>query len=264
MRAGPRDSADTREHLRDGVDTVWVAGGDGTVAQVATALVDTPVPIGILPTGTVNVVAVECGIPSHPFRALQALSRAPAQRIFRTWAVGERAVLLGVGVEFEARAIGNVHPLLKDWLGFWAVGGQGVAEWLRYEFPLLRVCGKDARGVPFETCATQVLVTNPRRYAGPHVVAPRANPADDHLEVVLFRGASRQRLARFWAGVELPGTLHLRVPGVSVVRARSLRIAAADAEPIRTHVNGDAVEHTPVSVRPWGAVRLLVPAASDR
>ncbi|HEV2148516.1 MAG TPA: diacylglycerol kinase family protein [Longimicrobiaceae bacterium] len=246
-----------RQGLAPEVEAVWVCGGDGTVAQAATALVDTDVPLGILPSGTVNVIALECGIRGGPLAAVEALARARASRRFRTWSVSGRAVLLGVGVGFEARAIGNVGTALKDWLGLLAVGGQGVAEWARYEFPLLRATGVDHHGNRFDLGATQVLVTNPPHYAGHHTVAPGADPADALLDVVLFRGASRLAMAGFWMGIELPGALHLRVPGTATLRARRLRVESADGRAVEAHVNGDAVEATPVSIEPWGTVRLL-------
>jgi diacylglycerol kinase (ATP) len=246
-----------RRHLAPDVEAVWACGGDGTVAQAATALVDTGVPLGILPSGTVNVIALECGVRGGPLAAVDALARTRTTRRFRTWATGGRAVLLGVGVGFEARAIGHVSPALKDWLGLAAVGAQGVAEWARYEFPLLHARGEDDRGNPFDLGATQVLVTSPRHYAGHHTVAPDADPGDPFLDVVLFRSESRRLLAEFWLGIELPGALHLRVPGAATLRARRLRVESADGRAVEAHVNGDPVEGTPLSVEPWGAVRLL-------
>jgi diacylglycerol kinase family enzyme len=248
-----------RENLAGDVEAVWACGGDGTVAQAAAALVGTEVPVGILPHGTVNVLALECGVPRDPLRAVDALARLPGARRFQAWKSGARAVLLGAGVGFEARAIGNVGTQAKIWLGFLAVGAQGVAEWARYEFPQLRVSGVDHHGNHFDLSATQVLATNPRRYAGHFPVAPDADPEDALLDVVLFRGDSRVRMAGFWLGVELPGALHLRVPGAAVLRARHLRVEAGDGRAVEAHVNGDAVATTPLTVEPWGRVRLLSP-----
>jgi diacylglycerol kinase family enzyme len=205
-----------REHLAGDVEAVWACGGDGTVAQAAAALVGTEVPVGILPHGTVNVLALECGVPRDPLRAVEALAGLPGARRFQAWKSGARAVLL-------------------------------------------RVSGVDHHGNHFDLSATQVLATNPRRYAGRFPVAPDADPEDALLDVVLFRGDSRVRMAGFWLGVELPGALHLRVPGAAVLRARHLRVEAADGRAVEAHLNGDAVATTPLSVEPWGKVRLLAP-----
>ena len=248
-----------RAHLAPDVEAVWACGGDGTVGQVVTGLVDTAVPVGILPSGTVNVVAREIGIPSSVPRAAAALARSSRTRSFRAWRVNGRAVVLGIGVGFDARAMGRVRPGTKAALGLMGIAARGVWEWARYDFPRLRVTGEDDRGRALDVDATQVLATVPRHFAGHHVLAPAADPADGCIDLVLFQGASRVRLAAFWLGVELPGTAQLRVPGVETIRARRVRVAAGDGRGEDVHVNGDVVDRTPVDIEPWNTVRFIAP-----
>jgi diacylglycerol kinase family enzyme len=247
-----------RDHLTPDVEAVWVCGGDGTMGQAAAALVGSEVPLGILPTGTVNVVAAECGIPNGVGPALDALTARPGRRAFMAWRVGERAVMLGLGVGFEARVMERVSLRTKRALGFAAIGARGTLEWARYDFPALRVTGEDGDGRPFDLPATQALATLTKRFAGPHVVAPDADPEDGCIDLVLFSGRSRVRMAGFWLGIQFPGTAHLRIPGVCTLRARRLRITSE--RPVIAHINGDAVEHTPFNAEPWGPVQLLIPS----
>ena len=245
------------EHLSPGIESVWACGGDGTVCQAATALVDTGVPLGILPVGTVNVIARECGVPGRWRRAARELARTRRTRPFRAWRVGRRAALLGIGVGYEARVIAAAEGAPKHWLGPAAVGASGVRELARYDFPPLRATGEDQHGRPFDLAATQVLASVTRVYAGRFVAAPDADPEDGCIDVIVSEGRSRVRLAAFWAGVEVPGTLHLRVPGVRTLRARRLRVAAEDGRAVEVHVNGDPVDATPVEVEPWGRVQVM-------
>jgi diacylglycerol kinase family enzyme len=61
---GGRNAADlAREAVQQGYSTVVASGGDGTVSGVASALVDTNVSLGVLPTGTLNHFAKDLQIP---------------------------------------------------------------------------------------------------------------------------------------------------------------------------------------------------------
>jgi diacylglycerol kinase (ATP) len=248
-----------RAHRTADVEVVWACGGDGTLAQAATALVDTEVPLGIIPVGTVNVIAREIGIPRGAGSAIAAVADAKRCRTFRAWRANGRAVLLGAGVGFDARAMGRVNPKVKTSLGLIGIGARGVWEWARYDFPALRLTGEDEHGKPVEREVTQVLATVPRHFAGSHVLVPEADPADPLIDLVLFHGRSHARLAAFWLGVEMPGTAQLRVPGVEVLRVRRLSVAALDGRAEPTHVNGDVCDATPIDIEPWGRVRLLAP-----
>ena len=51
------------EAVRSGVDAVVAGGGDGTIRAVAAHLAGGPIPLGVLPVGTLNHFARDLGIP---------------------------------------------------------------------------------------------------------------------------------------------------------------------------------------------------------
>jgi len=51
------------EAVRSGVDAVVAGGGDGTIRTVAACLAGGPIPLGVLPVGTLNHFARDLGIP---------------------------------------------------------------------------------------------------------------------------------------------------------------------------------------------------------
>ena len=56
-------SAIVRQAIEHGCCRVVAAGGDGTVAAVASVVAEYPVPLAVLPVGTANLLAREMGIP---------------------------------------------------------------------------------------------------------------------------------------------------------------------------------------------------------
>ena len=63
------------------VDGVIVAGGDGTMSAAAEALVQTGLPLGILPSGTANDLARTLAIPEDPRKAAEIIAAGHTRRI---------------------------------------------------------------------------------------------------------------------------------------------------------------------------------------
>ncbi len=75
----PRPDAPLPERLEaaatmPGIDAVAVAGGDGTLACAAQALTGRQVPLGILPLGTMNLLAKDLGLPLDLDAAIAVLA----------------------------------------------------------------------------------------------------------------------------------------------------------------------------------------------
>lgn len=78
---GPEDiGAEIRSALaRD--TPIIVGGGDGTVRSAAAQMISTGVPLGVLPLGTMNLLARDLGIPLDVDEALQTLAAADVSRM---------------------------------------------------------------------------------------------------------------------------------------------------------------------------------------
>ena len=78
---GSQLTAAARFAAQTDCDAVVGAGGDGTLNAVASALVDTPKPLGVLPCGTLNHFAQELGIPPDVPAAARVIAAGHIRRI---------------------------------------------------------------------------------------------------------------------------------------------------------------------------------------
>lgn len=240
-------------------DVIVVAGGDGTVAEAAAALIGTMIPLAILPYGTANVLAREYGagawaryaercIPSRKTRALTA------------WRAEGRVCFMWMGVGLDARMMKGANSLLKRRLGRLGIAVTAVRDFWHYDFPALSVEGIDGNGGAFAHSATYVVACNIRRYGGEVLLAPEADPEDELVDLVIFTGRTRGALARLLFHLATRRSARPEVKDVVRVRARSVMVRAVGEAPVEVQVDGEVAGTTPAGVGPVvGRVRIVVP-----
>lgn len=240
--------------LRPGeVDRVLVAGGDGTLNEVANGL-ESPLPVGLIPLGTVNVLARELGIPvDDPIAACRLFQEGRVRPIDLGWCSGRRFVLMA-GIGFDAEAVREVSPSVKDLIGAPAYVISGLKALIqmprpiryRLDFPGKR---KRARGM-------MLVIANARSYAGFLEIAPAAAIDDGWLDLCLFRERSK------WEFLRRVALALLRRPifdsRVAWYRAREVRVETRPAAAVQ--LDGDYFGTTPVEVRVLpAAFRVVCP-----
>jgi diacylglycerol kinase (ATP) len=98
----------TRRAVKDGRDVVVAVGGDGAVLQVATVLADTTVALGIIPTGTGNLLAGNLRIPKGREQAVATVLTGRPRRIDigRVEVDGKkRAFTVACGIGYDAKVM---------------------------------------------------------------------------------------------------------------------------------------------------------------
>jgi diacylglycerol kinase (ATP) len=98
---GDKPGEIVRARLQEGFDLVVAAGGDGTVSDVIDGLVGSSVPLGIIPTGTGNLIARELGIPTEVQEAIELIAGVHRSRYIDAMRIGVVAVD-GVAHEYHA------------------------------------------------------------------------------------------------------------------------------------------------------------------
>jgi diacylglycerol kinase (ATP) len=208
--------------LAQEADIIVAVGGDGTVNEVVNGMSGSSARLGIVPAGTVNVLALELGIPFQVERACEVIAAGNTRSMDLGWA-NDRKFILMMGAGIDALTIRNIDPRAKKRfreLAFLSTGlRQGFAR--PPQVFLVRVNGEEHR-------VTFLVAGNSRYYGGRFGITTDADPTDGLLDVLMFKGTSVASLSVFWLGV--PTGLHLHNRDVTYVRADSVEVLPLDEE----------------------------------
>jgi YegS/Rv2252/BmrU family lipid kinase len=224
-----------RQAVDEGCDVVFVAGGDGTVMAVATALAGTGVPLAILPTGTGNLLARNLDLPFTDEEACLRIGLTGRTRPIDVGAVEGRKFVVMAGLGFDAAMMRDAPEGLKKRVG-WPAYVVSATKHLRGRG--IRVTLTLDDGEPLHRRVRTVVVGNVGRLQGNFPLLPDAVPDDGVLDVVVI--ATRNILD--WARVGTRVMRRADVPDRRIERftAKHVLIEASHSQP--RQLDGDVIE----------------------
>lgn len=239
----------------EGYDRILAAGGDGTINRVVSALAETEVPLGIIPIGTVNVLARELGIPLDPVKALQIGLGDRIRSVDLGTANGQYFALMA-GMGFDAKVVSEIVPRLKELFGSLAYVTAGLQTLARYKCSqfYLTFEGRTIR-VP----AWMLVVCNAGYYTYQLSIASGARMDDGLLDVIVFGEQNAlDRLTQI--GAVFIGQ-HVKHPNIRYFQTAALSVSAEP--PVRLQLDGDTVGVSPVEIDiRRRALRVMAPEVS--
>ncbi len=243
------------------VDALVAVGGDGTINEVANGFPAQPhPPLGIIPSGTANVLAKEIRLPRRP----AALADVIASGREIAWdegriRPGDRRFLLFVSAGFDAQVVHEFHRQRDGRIRMSDYVAWGVRTYLGCAIPKIRV---DLDGRREAEEAAWVVVSNVRSYGGPIVLTPGAKFDDGWFEVMIQRRRHKADTAHLFGASLLAWAFGIdaRPADVTLHKARKVRLASADGRSIPLQVDGDPGGFLPVEleIEP-GGFRILGP-----
>jgi diacylglycerol kinase (ATP) len=220
-------SADlARRAIEQGYEVCIVAGGDGTVAPAAAALLDSSVVLGILPFGSVMNIANGLGIPLEPVKAAEVIAR---RRVIHADAgqVRDKIFFETAGIGLDAEMFGAARLAER---GDWRRALRRVSRWLTHKSFRVAI---DVDGREDRQRALQIYVMNSPYYGWSLELLQRVSMTDGLLDVAIFprigRWALLASLIAVWRGGKLP---------VRPLAYRGVRIAIASDDPVGVHADG--------------------------
>ncbi|HJE50656.1 MAG TPA: NAD(+)/NADH kinase [Tessaracoccus flavescens] len=263
-----------RAALAAGVDLVLVVGGDGTVRSVLGSLVGSSVPVGLVPSGTGNLLARNLRIPLTKRRAVRyAVDGAARPLDLLRWSAdggrsGVAAVMVGLGA--DAAVLADTNETVKKWTGqaAYVVAGRRHIRAIpvptqvavedgqtgRAELRDVEVAEEGSGVERLVRDASLVEIGNVGSLMAGVTLLPSADPTDGRLDVLVASPLNGRDVGRMIAGVLLQ-----RSRDRLLDRRSGTAVAVECERPVLCQVDGDvigAVSRLRVEVLP-GAVQVV-------
>jgi diacylglycerol kinase (ATP) len=244
----------TRHAVEEGFGCIVAAGGDGTVNQVVNGIAGSNVALGILPIGTVNVFAMELGLPSNDIQLCRDVIEAGKIRLVDLPSANEKYFVQLGGVGLDAQAVKETSLAFKRSLGP-----------LSYLISAAQIAARQPPNLFIESenasmCeGSFVLIGNGRFYGGPFPFFKQAVIDDGLLDVVVFKRLGYLEIIKYLHDVVFSSDI--RAPEIEYFQARHLRVTSKEDVPLE--LDGELAGNCPVDFQMHEkALRVLAPPAS--
>jgi YegS/Rv2252/BmrU family lipid kinase len=241
---------------RDRVDCVIFGGGDGTVNAAIAGLLETQLPLGVLPLGTANNLARTLGIPTSLQEACKTLAQSTIKSIDLGWVNGHYFLnVAGMGISADINQ--QVEKNLKRQ---WGV--------IAYALTALRVMSQYRRfqaeircnGQSISVKTFQITICNGRHYGSGLTVATDAAIDDQRLDLCSME------IRHWWEAIALlPGMI--RGEYATGQRMRTLSGQAMEIhtrQPLPIDTDGELTTQTPAHFKVIpNAIWVLAPTPAS-
>lgn len=221
-----------REAVEQNFDIVAAVGGDGTINEVARALVHTNTALGIVPCGSGNGLARHLRIPMNTPKALQVINQANVCRL-DYGKIDTNPFFCTCGTGFDAFVSMN----------FAAAGKRGpktylenvLKGWLKYKPEIYTI--EDETGT-IQMRAFLIACANASQYGNNAYIAPHASMEDGLMDIIVmepFNAFEAPIIATQLFTKQLPKNSHIKT-------FRAKKIIIHRSRPGIAHCDGDPMQ----------------------
>jgi len=227
----------SKEAVDDKTDIIVAVGGDGTINEVASEMINTDVVLGIIPRGSGNGLARHLGIPRSVHKALKLINTGHFMQVDTATINGKPYVSIA-GIGFDALVAREFAKNKQR--GFLTYFNIIASRFMSYEPKKYQLIFDEGNSIDIK--AFFISFANSNQFGYNTTIAPNAKLNDGKLDICIVNKPAVFKIPRI-ANLLLLNRIDesdevriIQTKGLSVKRKKN-RVVNVDGEPIKLDKN---------------------------
>ncbi|MEN0056059.1 MAG: diacylglycerol kinase family protein [Mucilaginibacter sp.] len=210
-------------------DIVVAVGGDGTVNEIASAIVGSNTALGIVPYGSGNGLARFLGVPMHAQQAIQTLSSGRVESIDSGQLNGKPFFnMAGMGFDAHISEVFS-HGKKRGFVSYIKSSLQEIATYNEQDYHI------EIDGKVYNRKAFMLSIANSSQYGNNAHISPKASVQDGLLDVCVIRKFPLWRFPEM--GIRMLTKQSEGTSYVEILRGKQINVTRLTVGPI--HLDGE-------------------------
>lgn len=223
------------EYFKDkGIKKIIAIGGDGTVNEISSAIINTGISLGIIPTGSGNGLARCLSIPLNIKNAIEILNNPGIKRI-DSGKINDKYFFCNAGIGFDAH-VGRIFNKSKI-RGFKSYIKTTIQEYLKYK-PRKYKLEIDNKKIKVKSFL--IAFSNIGQYGNNVYIAPDAKVDDGLLDVCILKPFPKSKMLSI--GIRLVRKTINKSKYLEVIKCKNVTLKSK--KKIKLHCDGESFKTT--------------------
>lgn len=245
----------TQKSIEEKADIIVACGGDGSINEVASCLIGTSIPLGIVPLGSGNGLASNLNIPKNLRNSLEIIRNANAVWI-DVGDINHTYFFSNTGIGFDASVIRNYESSnRRTLLGYLGACLSSFRELKQHQNVKIKINGLNILIDPFI-----IFVSNSNEMGYRLSLTPKASLQDGLLDVLIISKIGKAKM--IWLGLLILFNRPYLLKEAKSFQTQRIELYTVNGANLNTQIDGEvhSVKNGIISIRIIeGALKVIVP-----
>ena len=218
--------------ITEGADIIVACGGDGTISEVASCLVNTNIALGIIPLGSGNGLASNLKIPKDIERAIALIKSSSIKKI-DVGRINDQYFFSNTGIGIDAQVILHYENSNQRKLTSYIKSTWKALKCLSYENKIII----EINGKTVQTYPILVFISNSNEMGYNISLTPMASLQDGLLDVLIVSRMSKLKSLIF--GLLILFKRHHLIREAKSYQSNAIKIRQANQKPYESQIDGE-------------------------